>query len=270
MLGPYRLEELLGEGGMGLVFRAVNENDGGEVALKVLKAELSEDDTYRRRFTHEARSAAEVTHAHLVPILDAGELDGRYYLAVRYVRGETLEQRIQAGGPLPLPDVLRLATEIASGLDALHQHGVVHRDIKASNLLIDEEGRTLLTDFGLAKGRAYTALTRPGQVVGTLDYLAPELIRGEPGTPASDIYGFGCTIYECVAGKTPFGHKTLLQVGLAHLDEEPADPGAERDLWTPELSWAVLQALEKDPARRPPTATAYATMIQVAARPLTS
>ena len=270
MLGRYRLEELLGEGGMGLVFRAVDESDGNEVALKLLKAELSEDLTYRARFTHEARSAAEVTHPHLVPILDAGEVDGRTYLASRYVRGRTLEQHIEAGGPLPLPELLRLVTEVASGLDALHQHGVVHRDVKASNLLIDETGAVLLTDFGLAKGRAYTALTRPGQVLGTVDYLAPELLRGEPATPASDIYGLGCTVYECVAGKPPFAHKSLLQVGMAHLDEAPADPGRDRDFWSDELSWAVLQALEKDPARRPPTATAYATMIQVAARPLTA
>jgi serine/threonine protein kinase len=266
-LGPYRLVELLGEGGMGLVFRAVN-SDGSEVALKLLKAELTEEETYRKRFVHEARSAAEVTHPHLVPIVDAGELDGRNYLAVRYVRGETLEQRLRARGPMPLDAVLRLTTEVASGLDALHAHGVVHRDIKASNLLIDENDSTLLTDFGLAKGRAYTALTRPGQVVGTLDYLAPELIRGQPGTPASDIYALGCTVYECVAGKTPFGDKTLLQVGLAHLDEEPPDPGTARDPWSPELSYAVVSALAKEPERRPPTATAYATLIQVAARGL--
>src|SRR5204863_512601 len=113
-LGPYRLAEELGVGGMGLVFRAVNESDGSEVALKLLKAELSEDETYRRRFIHEARSAAEVTHPHLVPILDAGEIDGRNYLAVRYVRGQTLEQRLASGGPLPLPELLRLATEVAS------------------------------------------------------------------------------------------------------------------------------------------------------------
>jgi serine/threonine protein kinase len=265
VLGPYRLEELLGEGGMGLVFRAVREGDDTAVALKVLKVDLSEDETYRRRFVHEARSAADVTHEHLVPILDAGEIDGRYYLAVGYVRGHTVEQRIESDGPLPLKEVLRVTTEVASGLDALHASGIVHRDIKASNLLVDEHGMTLLTDFGLAKGRAYTVLTRPGQVLGTLDYLAPELIRGEQATPASDIYALGCVVYECVAGKTPFGHKSVFEVGVAHLGEEPPDPGAERTDWSPELSWAVVQALEKEPAARPPTATAYATMLRVAA-----
>ncbi len=266
VLGPYRLEKLLGEGGMGLVFRAVREGEETPVALKLLKVDLSGDETYKRRFIHEARSAAEVTHKHLVPILDAGEIDGRYYLAVGYVQGETVEERIQLKGPLPLDDVLRLATEVGSGLDALHASGVVHRDIKASNLLIDESGATLLTDFGLAKGRAYTALTKLGQVLGTLDYLAPELIRGEPATPASDIYALGCTIYECIAGKPPFGDKTMLQVGIAHLEEEPADPGAGRDDWSPELFGAVLRALAKDPAQRPATAGAFASMLQVAAQ----
>jgi serine/threonine protein kinase len=266
VLGPYRLEELLGEGGMGLVFRAVREGEETPVALKLLKVDLSEDDTYKRRFIHEARSAAEVTHEHLVPIIDAGEIDGRYYLAAGYVRGETVEQRIQSKGSLPLDDVLRLATEVGSGLDALHASGVVHRDIKASNLLIVESGGTLLTDFGLAKGTAYTALTKLGQVLGTLDYLAPELIRGEPATPATDIYALGCTVYECVAGKPPFADKTMLQVGIAHLEEEPADPGAGRDDWSPELAAAVLQALAKDPAERPPTAGAFATSLQVAAQ----
>jgi serine/threonine protein kinase len=266
--GPFRLEALVGEGGMARVFRARWETEGKTVALKLMKPDLVGDEVYAKRFVHEARSAAEVHHPHLVPILDAGEIEGRYYLASGYVDGRSLEQRIQAEGPLPLDEIIRLATEIGSALDALHAAGVVHRDIKASNLLLDADGGIHLADFGLAKGRAYTALTTPGQVVGTLDYIAPELIRGQPATPASDIYAFGCTVYECVAGKTPFGDRSMLQVGIAHLDEQPPDPGTSRDSWSPELSWTVLQALEKEPDRRPPTATAYATMIQVAARGL--
>lgn len=266
--GPFSLEALLGEGGMARVFRATRKPDGETVALKLMKANLIGDEVYAKRFVHEARSAAEVRHAQLVPIFDAGEIEGRYYLAVGYVAGRTVEQRIQAEGPLPLRDVLRLAEEVASALDALHAAGVVHRDIKASNLMVDETGSTLLTDFGLAKGRGYTALTSPTQVVGTLDYLAPELLRGEKATPASDIYALGCTVYECVEGKTPFADKSLVQVGLAHLDEEPADPGAARDDWSPGLSRAVLHALAKDAGQRPPTATAYAALLRAAARDL--
>jgi serine/threonine-protein kinase len=265
-LGPYRLEERLGEGGMGLVFRAVREPDGAAVALKLLKIDLSEDETYRRRFLHEARSAAEVAHEHLVSILDAGEIDGRPFLAVAYVQGKTLEELIQADGRLPVDTTLRLLDEVASGLDALHERGLVHRDIKSSNIMVADDGTAALTDFGLAKGESYTVLTRPGQVLGTLDYMAPELIKGHAATPASDIYALGCTVYECVAGRAPFDHRSGFQKGIAHLDEEPPDPGADRDDWPLPLSTAVLAALQKEPELRPPTAGAYARGLRAAAQ----
>jgi len=208
-LGPFRLESVLGEGGMGIVFLAVREEDGQRVALKVLKRELTHDETYRKRFVHEARAAGEVRNKHLVPVLDAGEADGRSYLAVDYVSGRTLEQRIEAEGKLPIPDITRITSEVAAGLDALHNNELVHRDIKPSNIMLDEQGTALLTDFGLAKGRAYTVLTKPGQVMGTLDYLAPELIKGRPATPASDVYALGCVVFECLAGKAPFAEKSV-------------------------------------------------------------
>jgi len=260
----FRLEELLGEGAMGLVFRAVRVTDGTTVALKILKAALSDDDTFRQRFLHEARAAAETQHEHLVPILDAGETDGRSFLAVAYVEGPTLEERIRERGPLPVDDLVRIARELGSSLDALHRSGLVHRDVKSSNVLLDDDA-ALLTDFGLAKGPAYTVLTRPGQVMGTLEYLAPELIRGEPATPATDIYAFGCLVYECAAGKTPFGGRSLFEVGIAHLDEEPPDPGAGRADWPSALSVALVAALRKDPGDRPSSAPEYAAMLERAA-----
>jgi serine/threonine protein kinase len=263
-LGEYRLEELRGEGGMGLVFRATRAGDGGTVALKILKADLADDDTLRRRFLHEARAAADIRHENLVGILELGEAGGRHFLVVEYVSGPTLEESIRSEGPLAVDAIVRLAREVAAGLDALHEHGIVHRDIKASNVLLDE-GRALLTDFGLAKGPASTVLTRPGQVLGTLEYLAPELIRGEPATPASDIYAFGCMVYECAAGTTPFAGRSLFEVGIAHLDEEPGDPGAGREGWPPALSAGVVEALHKEPAARPATATAYAERLGRAA-----
>jgi serine/threonine protein kinase len=265
-VGPYWLESVLGEGAVGVVFRATRQTDGAIVALKVLKRQLSRDEVYRRRFVHEARVAAEVLHKHLVPILDAGEADGRSYLAVKYVAGRSLEERIRDGGPLSLDEILRVAAQAGAGLDALHRQGLVHRDIKSSNIMLDEEGEAALTDFGLAKGPAYTVLTRPGQVMGTLDYMAPELIKGEPATGASDLYAFGCVIYECITGAPPFAHKSMLQVGLAHLGEEPPDPLASRPDLPKELSWAALQALAKEPERRPPTATAYGHMLRVAGK----
>ena len=264
-LGAYRLEERLGEGGMGVVFRAVHEPEGDEVALKVLRAELSADETFRQRFVHEARAAGEVRHKHLVPITDAGEAEGRPYLAVAFVRGQTLEARLASVRPLPLPDMVRVVAHVASGLDALHAGGIVHRDVKPSNVMIDETGSASLTDFGLAKGRAYTVLTKPGMVMGTLDYLAPEMLRGSEATGASDIYALGCLAYECTAGRAPFADKSMFDLASAHLNAEPPDPCANRPDAPEGLSWAILQALAKDPEKRPPTATAYAHLISFAA-----
>jgi serine/threonine protein kinase len=263
-VGPYRLEERLGEGAMGVVYRAVRELDGDEVALKVLRAELLADDTFRRRFVHEARAAGEVRHKHLVPVTDAGEADGRPYLAVAFVRGQTLEHRL-ASGALPIPDMVRVVAHVASGIDALHNAGIVHRDVKPSNVIIDESSSANLTDFGLAKGRAYTVLTKPGMVMGTLDYLAPEILRGAEATGASDIYALGCVAFECAAGRAPFANKAMFDLATAHLNDDPPDPCADRDDAPNDLSWAILQALAKDPDKRPPTATAYAHLISFAA-----
>jgi len=263
-LGPYRLESVLGEGGMGLVFKAHRDGDDRPVALKVLKRQLSGDFIFQQRFKQEARAAAEVRDRHLVAILESAESDGRHYLASDYVDGGSLTDRVASAGPLPVADVVRVVTEVATGLDALHEAGVMHRDIKPSNVLFDSDGTAMLTDFGLAKGRAYTVLTRPGQVMGTLDYLAPELIRGKPATPATDIYALGCVAFECVVGRAPFGDKSAFQVGLAHLDEPPPDPGAERPDLPEGFAAAVLSALEKDPEQRPATAGAYASLLRTA------
>ncbi len=263
-VGPFRLEELLGAGGMGIVFRATGL-DGREVALKVLREELAGDETFRRRFDHEARSASHVRSPHLVAVLEAGEAGGRYYLASEFVPGRTLEARVRDDGPLPLEDVVRVASELASALDALHEAGIVHRDVKASNVLLRGDVTAMLTDFGLAKGEAYTVLTKPGQVMGTLDYLAPELIRGDEASPSSDVYALGCVVYECLTGTTPFGGRSVFQIGIAHLDEEPADPRASRADCPPGLAATVLRALAKDPQERPETAAAYARDLAAAA-----
>lgn len=266
-LGPFRVEEMLGEGGMGQVFKAVREPEGETVALKVMKREFAADEQYGRRFLREARAAREVDHKHLVRVLEAGEAEGRQYLVMRYVAGRSLEERIEVDGPLPLDELLRMVSHIGAGLDALHQRGLIHRDIKASNILLEPDGCASLTDFGLAKGRGYSMLTKPGQVMGTLDYLAPELIRGDEAGPRSDIYSFGCVVYECLAGQPPFAGKGVFQVGMAHLEEEPADPCLQRDDAPDGFSQIVLQALAKDPAQRPPTATAYGHLLRLAARP---
>ena len=263
-LGPYRLIAPLGEGGMGIVFRA-NRTTGGVAALKVLRRELSADQTFRRRFEREGRIAAQLDHPHLVEVVDAGEFEGVHYLASRFVDGETLADRLERDGPLPLPDFVRLAAELATGLDALHEAGLVHRDVKPSNVMLGREGAAL-TDFGLARGLADSVLTAPGRVVGTLDYLAPEVIRGQPAGAPADIYALGCLLYECLCGRPPFGSRPFAEAAVAHLSEEPLDPCATRGDTPPAFWEALRHGLAKDPAQRPPTATAYALMIRVSAK----
>ena len=264
-VGPYRIQAILGEGGMGQVFRAAHAQTGALVALKLLKPEVAGDEGLIRRLLREARAAGTVEHRHLVGVLDAGQADGQHYLALELVPGVTVAQRIDAEGPLALDDVVRIAADVAAGLDALHRAGIVHRDVKPSNVLLDVDGAARLTDFGLAKGHDYSALTLPGQMLGTIDYLAPELIRGDEPTPGSDIYAFGCLVYACVAGRPPFAGRGLFGVGAGHLDEEPPDPCALRSDVPDGFGEAIGYALRKAPADRPATATAYARLIAVGA-----
>jgi serine/threonine-protein kinase len=196
-----------------------------------------------------------------VALLDAGEDAGLCYIAFAYApASESLARCIARSGPLPRARVTRLAAEVGSALDALHAAGIIHRDVKPSNIILAGESARL-TDFGLAKGAAYAALTRPGQILGTTDYLAPELIRGGAATPASDLYAFGCTLYECVAGAPPFAGRSLLAVGMAQLSEAPADPTRARPEYPPGFGPALLSALAKDPAARPADASAYARLL---------
>jgi serine/threonine protein kinase len=257
-LGDYVLESELGRGAVGLVYRA-RSKDGRLVAIKTLDPALTGDVTFRARLAREIRIAQGVEDSHLVSILETGEDEGRPYLVLEYVPGGSLAERLEPG-PLRLDEMLRVVREVAAGLDALHKSGLVHRDVKPSNIMLREDGSAALTDFGLAKGAAYTVVTRPGQVLGTLDYLAPELLRGHEATPASDLYALGCVAFECLAGRPPFAHRSLLGVGTAHLEDDPPDPPAP-----PEVASTLLRALEKDPAARPRTATMYAHLLRAAA-----
>jgi serine/threonine-protein kinase len=265
-LGPYRLEAVLGEGGMGIVYRAARDPGGELVALKVLRRELSGDDTYRRRFEREGRIAAGITHKHLVRVVDSGESDGRPYLASEYIDGRTLAELLADDEPLPVPAVARLAAELGTGLDTLHAEGLVHRDVKPANVMVASSGVAYLTDFGVARSAAATVLTKPGHVVGTLDYLAPEVIRGSTAGPAADIYSLGCVVYECLAGSPPHSGSGFVETTLAILEAEPENPRVLRPELPAELCSVVLQGLAKQPSARPPTATAYALMLRISAR----
>jgi serine/threonine-protein kinase len=264
-LGPYVLETVLGEGAIGVVFRATAD-DGSVVALKILRKELSRDEVYRRRFAREARIASVVRHRHLVPILDLGEAHGYHYLAVAYVDGGSLRERLDAEGPLSVDGAIELAAQVGSAIDALHAQGIVHRDVKPSNVMLDAVGNAAVTDFGLAKGPAYTVLTIPGQVMGTLDYIAPELIRGEESGPPADVYALGCMVYECLSGAPPFGDRHVLAVVNAHLEGTPADLSELRPDVPRALAEVVDGAMAKQPAERPRTGTAFAHLLRAASR----
>ncbi len=262
-IGPYTLVRRIGEGGMGVVYECARDGSPHPIALKLLRPELAQNDGYRRRFQHEVRAASEVGHPGLVPIVDAGEADGYHYLAMPFVGRRTLKTVIRDEGRLPLDRTLAMAVQLGSALDAIHERGLVHRDIKSSNVLLTDAGVPMLSDFGVAKGTGYTVLTRTGLMVGTLDYLAPELIRGEPATPASDVYAFACLVYECLAGAPPFGSRSMFEIGYAHLNDPPAGLRAHVPGISDELDRALLRGLDKEPSRRPHLAGAYAGMLRI-------
>src|SRR3954469_2953308 len=260
-VGPYKIECRLGEGGMGLVYKAAGP-DGQSVALKLVRGKLAADHVFRKRFDREAGAARRVSHRHVVPVLDTGEHEGIPWMAQQFIAGGTLQDKIEHHGPLDLESAVTLCLEVAKGLSALHAEGLVHRDLKPANILLDDQGGAHITDFGLAKDRDASALTEPGQAVGSMDYMAPEQIRGEEVNHLTDVYALGCVMYECLPGPPPFAEREGMQVLWAHLRDEPKELGAKRTDLSQDVSGALRRALEKDPERPPPTPTAYARMVQ--------
>jgi serine/threonine protein kinase len=263
-VGPYVVQSPLGEGGMARVYLAIGP-DGEEVALKLVRAELAAENMFRKRFAREVQTAIRIDHPHVVPVLESGEHEGVPYMAQPLIRGGSLLDTLEAEGQLELEVAVTLCLEVAKGVGALHEHGLIHRDLKPANILLDEQGHAFVADFGLAKDPQASLLTKPGQAVGSLDYMAPEQIRGELVTRSADVYSLGCVMFACLAGQPPFAHLQGMQILWAHLQEDPPDPCAGRADLPKGLTWAVNSALEKDPASRPETATAYARMVQVAA-----
>ncbi|MDX6621935.1 MAG: hypothetical protein QOK36_4321 [Gaiellales bacterium] len=218
----YRIEGLIGQGGMGVVYLAEHVRLGRKVALKLLAPVLSDDEDFRDRFTGESRRAAQLEHPNIVPIYDAGEAEGTLYIAMRYVEGCDLKTLIQREGQISIGRTLFMLEQIASALDAAHDHDLIHRDVKPANILIAEPSEAVyLTDFGIAKNTASPALTRTGMFIGALDYAAPEQIEGLPVDARTDVYGLGCVLYECLTGKPPFERDTELAVIHAHLVTPP-------------------------------------------------
>ncbi|MGH3077111.1 MAG: serine/threonine-protein kinase, partial [Gaiellaceae bacterium] len=224
----YRVEALIGRGGMGAVYRAVEEGLGRKVALKVIAPELAQDERFRERLLRESRIAASLDHPHVIPIYQAGEEAGVLFLAMRYVEGSDLAKVIAEGGALEPDRAVDLLAQIAEALDAAHAQGLIHRDVKPSNILIAESAgkeHCYLGDFGLTKRTgSLSGVSVAGTVVGTLEYVAPEQITGEPLDERSDVYSLGCVVYECLTGQSPFPRATDVALLWAHVHEEPTPP----------------------------------------------
>ena len=240
----YRVESLVGRGGMGVVYRATDTSLDRTVALKLIAPELAEDPRLRARFLKEQRLAASLEHPSVVPIYEAGERDGQLFLAMRFIEGSDLKTAIHRAGGLAPERALAILAQIADALDAAHRRGLVHRDVKPGNILIDEDGHAYLTDFGITK-RVGAASTDTGHVLGTLDYLAPEQIRGEPIDGRTDCYALACVLYECIAGAPPFHRDTEAETMWAHLQEQPPQVRGH-----PALDPVLRKALAKDRGER--------------------
>lgn len=249
-IAAYRVEALIGSGGMGVVYRAVHEHLRRVVALKLLSPELARLGEFRERFVRESRLAASLQHPHIVTIYDAGESDGRLYIAMQYVQGSDL-QRVVADGRLEPERAVAIVEQVAAALDAAHGRGLVHRDVKPANVLLEGE-HCYLTDFGLTKVAAEeSVLTGRGDFVGTLDYLAPEQIENVDVDARADIYALGCLLYHCLSGTRPFGSMgSDLKLIHAHLHEPPPSLPPEVAARYPGLDEVVKRAMAKDRADR--------------------
>lgn len=249
-VGQCTVEELLGRGGMASVYRGRQPHLDRDVAIKILPAHYAADPAFVERFNLEARSTARLSHPHIVTVHDAGDDDGHLYILMEYVAGGTLRERM-AGGQLAMAEVRRIVREVASALDYAHDAQIVHRDVKPANVLMDPTGRTVLSDFGIAKVlQSTTALTHAGAGVGTPEYMSPEQCRGLAVDARVDIYALGVMIYEMLTGRTPFAADNFTALAHAHLYEPPPPPSHFNPRISPAVQAVILKALEKTPADR--------------------
>jgi serine/threonine protein kinase len=253
----YRIERTLGHGGMGIVYLATELRLDRPVALKVIRTELAGDERFRARFREETRTAASIEHPRVVTVFGAGERDVLLYVAMRYVPGSDLGRLIARRGALPGEEVAPLIAQVADGLDAVHAAGLVHRDVKPANVLVGEPGPAdegspaYLTDFGLAKIAASTSgLTATGEVIGTVDYMAPEQIEGRRVDARTDVYALGCVLFHALTGEVPFPERESSSKMWAHLNEDPPAVGSERAA----LDSVIRRAMAKNPGDRFPSA----------------
>jgi serine/threonine-protein kinase len=247
--GRYRIQRKLGAGGMADVYLAEDQELGRRVAIKILNGRHANDDQFIERFRREAKNAAALNHPNIVSIYDRGEAEDTYYIAMEYLDGRTLKELIVSRGAAPMNVAIEYARQILSALRFAHRHGIVHRDIKPHNVLVDGEGRVKVTDFGIARAGT-SQMTETGSIVGTAQYLSPEQAKGGEVDPRSDLYSLGVVLYELLTGKTPFDGETPVEIAMKHLSTAPKPPSKLRPDIPRELDMVVLRALAKNPDER--------------------
>jgi serine/threonine protein kinase len=264
----YRVDSRVGRGGMGVVYRATDLSLDRTVALKVLAEDLAKEPGFQRRFVTESKLAASLDHPNVVPIYAAGEFEGVLYIAMRFVPGHDLRTLLREEERLEPERAARLVAQVASALDAAHAHGLVHRDVKPANVLVTAEDHVYLTDFGLSKRvAADSEATRTGMVLGTLDYVAPEQIRGETIGPFTDVYSLGCMAVHLLTGQVPFPVTTEEGKLWAHFSQPPPAPGARVDGLGTRFDGIVARAMAKRPQDRYPAAGVFGAAMLAATAP---
>ena len=247
----YELEELIGTGGMSSVFRAHDRLLDRKVALKVLHQHYTDDEEYVERFRREARAVATLSHPNIVTVIDRGEHEKRQFIVFEYVEGENLKQLIERRGPAPVSTALEVAMQIARGLSFAHQQGLIHRDVKPQNVLMNGDGQAKVTDFGIARSLdVKQGMTQTGTVLGTSDYIAPEQAQGQRVDEHTDVYSLGVVLYELLLNEVPFPGENFVAIAMRHINEEPPSIRDKRPEVPPRVEAAVHRAMAKDPEAR--------------------
>src|SRR5213595_2319033 len=247
--GRYRIVRKLGAGGMANVYLAEDQELGRQVAIKILDGRHAADNSFIERFRREAKNAAGLSHPNIVSIYDRGEAEGTYYIAMEYLAGRSLKELIVSRGPTPVRIAIDYTRQILAAIGYAHRHGIVHRDIKPHNVVVDSDGRLKVTDFGIARSGA-SQMTEVGSIIGTAQYLSPEQAKGAPVDQRSDLYSVGVVLYELLTGVVPFSGDTPVEIAMKHLSSAPERPSAKRAEIPRDLDLVVLRALAKDPADR--------------------
>jgi eukaryotic-like serine/threonine-protein kinase len=247
--GRYELEKLVGSGGMSNVFRAHDRLLERTVALKILHEQYTRDDDYVERFRREARAVAKLAHPNIVTVIDRGEQEGRQFIVFEYVDGQNLKE-LTRDGPLEVQDAIGLTLQVAGALAFAHERGLVHRDVKPQNVLLNEDGQAKVTDFGIARSLDVQGVTHTGTVLGTSDYIAPEQARGQRVDPKTDIYSLGAVLYELLVGDVPFSGDNFVAVAMRHVNEPVPSVLEHRPDCPSRLDFAIQRAMAKDPGDR--------------------